>query len=78
MSDGQINPRLGVPVWRQLADILRAQIEAGQPPRGELLPSIRQLQQMFEVSDSSVKHALAQLRADGIIGTVNGKGSYVL
>ncbi len=32
--------------------------------------------QAYEVSDGTVKHALAQLREEGLIVTYAGKGSY--
>jgi DNA-binding GntR family transcriptional regulator len=65
----------GVPVWRQLADILRGQIE-----RGELtgrVPSITTLGQEYGVSHVTAEHAQDALRKDGMIYTVTGKGSYV-
>jgi DNA-binding GntR family transcriptional regulator len=74
---GEIDHDAGETVWSQLAAILRADIAAGHPPKGKLLPSIRTLQETFGVADSTVKHALAELRESGIIRTVNGRGSYV-
>ena len=58
----------------QLADILRD--ELGNMPSGRMLPSVRTLMQTYEVSDGTVKHALAQLRDEGLIVTYAGKGSY--
>jgi len=55
-------------------DILRD--ELGQMPSGRMLPSVRTLMQTYEVSDGTVKHALAQLREEGLIVTYAGKGSY--
>jgi DNA-binding GntR family transcriptional regulator len=62
------------PVWMQLADILRAEVERMVP--GQILPSVRTLIQRFEVSENTVSHALAQLRGEGLITTYKGKGSY--
>ncbi len=58
----------------QLADILRD--ELGEMPAGRMLPSVRTLMQEHEVSDGTVKHALAQLRDEGLIVTYRGKGSF--
>jgi len=67
----------GTPVWRQLADILRGQIASGEIGPGKLLPSTRTLMQRYEVSDGTVKRAVAQLRAEGLVKTEPGRGVYV-
>jgi DNA-binding GntR family transcriptional regulator len=73
-----IDPDDGEAIWKQVARILRDQIAAGNPPRRRRLPAIRDLAHEFGVSEGTVKHALAQLREEGIIATENGRGSYVL
>ncbi len=74
----EIDHDAGQPVWSQLAAILRGQIERGEIAPGKLLPSIRTLMQRYEVADGTVKHALSQLRAEGLIESVQGRGSYVV
>jgi DNA-binding GntR family transcriptional regulator len=51
----EIDHDAGTPVWQQLADILRGQIERGDIAPGKLLPSTRTLMQTCGVSDSTVK-----------------------
>jgi DNA-binding GntR family transcriptional regulator len=68
----------GEPVWLQLTAILRRQIESAQIGKGKLMPSIRTLMQTYEVSDGTVKRALAQLKADGLVDSVPGRGYFVL
>ena len=68
----------GEPVWRQLAAILRGQIEHGQIAPGKLLPSTRTLMQTYEVSDGTVKRAVAALREEGLVQTVRGRGVFVV
>jgi GntR family transcriptional regulator len=67
----------GEPVWQQMARIIRDMITSGEVPKGKLLPSVRTLAQRYEVSDGTVKHALAELRKEGLVETVNGRGVYV-
>ena len=73
-----IDQDAGEPVWLQLATILRSRITNGEISTGKLLPSIRTLMQTYEVSDGTVKRALAQLRAEGLVASVPGRGYYVL
>jgi len=65
----------GVPVYRQLADILRRRIEAGDITNR--VPSIKTLSQEYGVSHVSVEKALAVLKEADVIYTTVGKGSFV-
>jgi DNA-binding GntR family transcriptional regulator len=73
----EIDHDAGTPVWQQLADILRGQIERGDIAPGKLLPSIRTLMQTYGVSDGTVKRAIADLRNAGLVKSVTGRGTYV-
>ena len=73
-----IDKDLDTPVYVQLADLLRAQIVSGELAPRRPLPSIRTLQQRYEVSDGTVKKAVAVLREEGLVRTVTGRGVYVV
>jgi len=66
-----------VPVYVQLADLLRAQIESGELAPRRPIPSIRTLQQRYGVADGTVKKAIQVLREEGLVRTVIGRGVYV-
>jgi DNA-binding GntR family transcriptional regulator len=70
----KIDHHAGGPVWMQLTAVLRAELR--RMKSGQMLPSVRTLVQDYEVSDATVKHALAQLRTEGLIISYAGKGSY--
>jgi GntR family transcriptional regulator len=64
------------PLYLQLAGLLRGQIG-----RGELttrVPSLKTLAQEHGVSHITAEKALAVLKAEGIIRSVIGKGTYVV
>ncbi|MGE2726910.1 GntR family transcriptional regulator [Mycolicibacterium pulveris] len=64
------------PIYRQLSDLLEAQlIEAARP--GDRLPSEAELSQQFDVNRLTVRRALNELSQRGLIETVHGKGSFV-
>lgn len=71
-----INLSGGGPTWRRLLAHLRQRIEAGEFP--DLLPSERTLTEEYGVSKGTIRKALAQLRAEGLIKTDKGWGSYVV
>lgn len=66
-----------LPRFREIADDLRAAVEAGQLPVGAVLPSEADLVAEHGVSRATVRRALALLEADGLISTHPGKGRYV-
>lgn len=66
------------PVYQQLADLLRAQIESGELAPRRPLPSVRTLQERYGVSDGTAKHAVQVLRDEGLVRTVVGRGVYVV
>jgi GntR family transcriptional regulator len=66
------------PVYRQLADILRSQIESGKIPAGRSLPSIKTLAQDYEIARGSVERAVQILKDDGLVRTSIGRGLFVV
>ena len=64
--------------YQQIADGLRAQIEAGEFPVGAQLPSIETLQSAYGAAKGTIDHALAVLRELGLVETRHGSGSFVL
>jgi GntR family transcriptional regulator len=82
MSDASIRPdeaaaRGPAPLFAQVRDALRADILRGTLVPGDRLPSESELIARFGVSRITVRQALSELQADGLVQTVNGKGSFV-
>ena len=66
-----------VPLYEQLAAILRERIRTGQLKHLDPLPSETTLEQEFEVSRDTVRRAIQQLRDEGLVFTVRRRGTYV-
>ena len=62
------------PLYLQLADLLRAQIQSGRLTGR--LPSLKSLSQEHQVSHITAEKALAVLKGEGIVEAVIGKGYY--
>lgn len=65
-------------MFRQLARILRAEIQEGVYLPGELLPTERELAAAHGIGKDTVRDALQLLRAWGLVVTVQGVGTRVL
>ena len=72
-----IDPMSGVPVYRQLADLLRKQIESGELPPRTPIPSAKQLSQQHGIAVGTAVKAVDVLREEGLVITVPGRGVYV-
>src|SRR5512132_3330373 len=65
------------PVYRQIADHVRALITGGQLAPGDQIPSERELIQQFGASRGTIRQAVGQLRSEGLIEVEHGRGAYV-
>jgi DNA-binding GntR family transcriptional regulator len=65
-----------VPAYSQLTAILRARVAAGEWRAGPL-PSVRQLQQEYEVGRDTVLRSLEILADEGLVFSVPRRGYYV-
>ena len=66
-----------MPVYVQLADILRGQIARGELAPRRPVPSKRTLMQTYGIAGGTIDKAMDLLRAEGLIKTVKGRGIYV-
>ena len=72
-----ISPQSSVPLYRQLAALLRRQIEQHQLAPGERIPSEAEIGRQYSISRITVRQALAELERDGLVQRVPGKGTFV-
>lgn len=67
----------GRPMYLQIMEQIKQRVAVGDWPRGEEIPSIRQLAVALRVSVITVKRAYLELEREGVIVTQHGKGSSV-
>jgi GntR family transcriptional regulator len=66
-----------VPRYIQIADELVKQIRAGVLKPGDMVPSESELVDRYGVSGGTIRKAMAEVRASGLVETRHGKGSSV-
>ena len=66
-----------VPVYEQIKQQVMERVSSGVMPQGAQLPSIRELSRMLSVNVNTVKRAFDDLEHDGVIVSVQGRGSFV-
>jgi DNA-binding GntR family transcriptional regulator len=63
--------------WKRLADHLGHQIRTGEYRHGDKLPTELRLQKEHGLSRTTVRVAIAQLRAEGLVETRRAEGTFV-
>ncbi|MGY4707694.1 GntR family transcriptional regulator [Candidatus Bipolaricaulota sp. J31] len=66
-----------LPIYHQLKEALKEQIESGVLKPHERVPSERELEEMYRISRMTARRALEELEAEGYIYRAQGKGSFV-
>ncbi len=72
-----IDKRSIIPLYYQLAELLREQIRSGDLGGGDQIPSERELMQTHGLSRNTVRQALGILENEGLIVRDHGHGTYV-
>jgi GntR family transcriptional regulator len=65
------------PMYQQIADDLRAQIESGAIARGAQLPTELELREKYDASRNTIRDAIKRLIGMGLIETRPGHGTFV-
>jgi GntR family transcriptional regulator len=65
------------PLYRQIAEDLRGQIEAGQLDPGAKLPAENEFQPRYGASRNTIRDAIRLLAAWGLVETINQLDLYV-
>jgi GntR family transcriptional regulator len=73
----QLNPKSGVPIYRQIQDQIRYGIASGLLGPGEQLPTVRSLAVELSVNPNTVIKAYSELEREGILTTEQGSGTFV-
>ena len=78
LLDGKLDPTLPVPLYHQAYTVMRNWITAGSTfTSGDKFPSESELCEMLGVSRITVKRALSDLAAEGLISRHRGRGTLV-
>lgn len=69
--------RSRVPLYLQVASVLRTRIQSGQWSAGEKISTLEELEREFEVARVTVRQAVDILRGEGMLQARQGLGTFV-
>ena len=65
------------PIYMQLRDSIIKKIEDGEYLPNEMIPSEREMAQLYDINRMTVKNAIEVLVRDGYLYRIQGKGTFV-
>ncbi|MEO8288205.1 MAG: GntR family transcriptional regulator [Chloroflexota bacterium] len=72
-----LQPDSAVPLYYQLEQALRSQIQSGVWKPGDMITSERELMQAAGVSRATVRQAISNLINEGVLERMHGRGTFV-
>src|SRR5438034_9703795 len=77
LAQGRLQERTRPPLYVQVADWIRGEIERERLEPGTMLPSEADLQRRFNVSRATVRQAVQELAFAGVVKRQQGRGTFV-
>lgn len=77
LSEG-IDPDSALPIYHQLAAIIRFEVASGRLPIGTVLPPVRAVARAVGINYHTVRRGWEELATDGLISLRRGRGGVVL
>jgi len=77
MFDFILDPKAGIPFYRQIIDQIKFGIASGKLKTGEQLPTVRALAVELKVNLNTVAKAYKELEIQNILETQQGTGTFI-
>ena len=77
MIDFKLDPKSGVPYYRQIIDQIRYGVASGGLKVGEQLPTVRALAVQLKVNLNTVSKAYRELEIQSVLETQQGTGTFI-
>ena len=72
-----IDPKSGVPFYRQIIERVKFGIAGGRLTPGDQLPTVRRLAADLSVNPNTVIRAYREMEIEGVLDTQQGSGTFV-
>jgi len=77
MVEFKLDPKSGVPFYRQIIDQIRYGVASGSLTVGEQLPTVRALAVELKVNLNTVNKAYKELEIQSVLETQQGTGTFI-
>lgn len=66
-----------MPIYKQVAELIRQQIERGELKAGDPVPSEAKLERDYDIARTTARRVARELREQGVAYTIQGEGTFV-
>ena len=77
MINFKLDPKSGIPFYRQVIDQIRYGVASGELKVGEQLPTVRALAVSLKVNLNTVSKAYRELEIQSVLETQQGTGTFI-
>lgn len=77
LAEKKLDKTTPVPLYYQLKELILSEIKAGAYPKDSVIPTEKELSDMFDISRTTVRQAIAELVQEGWLYRVKSKGTFV-
>ena len=77
MEVSTLNRKTPIPLYYQLIEMIRKDIETGVLKPGDVISSERELSEKYQISRPTVRQAIKELAYEGLLNREKGKGTFV-
>lgn len=77
MIEFKLDPRSGVPFYKQIVDQIRFGISSGNLKVGEQLPTVRSLAVELKINLNTISKAYKELEIQNVLTTQQGSGTFI-
>lgn len=77
LDSSQINKSVPIPLYFQLKELILAEIKKGNYKRDDIIPTEKELSEIFDVSLTPLRQAIMELVQEGWLYRVKSKGTFV-
>jgi len=77
MIEFKLDPKSGVPFYKQIVDQIRFGISSGALKTGEQLPTVRALAVQLKINLNTVVKAYKELEIQNVLETQQGTGTFI-
>lgn len=78
MSLASVFQKSRLPLYLQVAHLMRQKIERGEWPIDQQIPTLQELESEYQVSRITLRESMSQLEEEGLIRRTRGRGTFVV
>lgn len=77
LNSNQLNKSIPIPLYFQLKELIMQEIKTGNYKIGSMIPTEKELSEIFQISRTTVRQAIIELVQEGWMYRIKSKGTFV-